>query len=58
MLARNSVSQPSLAVEQLGGTPGYNLLVNRRQVQKLAAPLEYFRVFKGVMTLRLRTTGE
>ena len=47
---------PSMAMEQFGGTPGYNLLVNRRQVQKLAAPLELFPAPKGFAAPRLRTT--
>ena len=33
---------PSLAIEEFGGTPGYNLLVNKCKVQKFAAPLELF----------------
>ena len=33
--------QPSTAVEQFGGTPSYNLQIDRRQVQKLAALLEH-----------------
>ena len=33
---------PVLAREHFCGTPGYNLPLNRRTVQKLAAPLELF----------------
>ena len=40
-------------MEQFGGTP---LLVNRRQDQKLAAPLELFWAPKGSAAPRLRTT--
>ena len=60
----SSVSQPffdsrhpSLFIKQFGGTPNYNLLVNRCQVQKLSAPLEFFTAPKGSAVPRLRTTG-
>ena len=33
---------PSLGIEQFGGSLGYNLLANRRQVQKLGAPVQTF----------------
>ena len=48
---------PFLEIEQFCGTPSYNLLVNKRQVQKLAAALEFFRAPKGAMTSWLRTTA-
>ena len=41
---------PYLVFQQFGGTPNYNLLVNKGQDQKLAAPLELF------AAPRLRTT--
>ena len=47
---------PSLATEQFGVTPGFNLLLNKHQIQKLAAPLELFTSPKGVAAPRLRTT--
>ena len=46
----------SLVLEQFGGTPIYNLPVNRCQVQKLVAPLELFTAPKGSVAPRLRTT--
>ena len=48
---------PFLAIEQFGGTPGYNLLINRRKVQKLAAPQELFTEPKGIAAPLLRTTA-
>ena len=47
---------PSLVIEQFGGTPGYNLLVDSCQILKLAAPLELSMAPKGSAAPRLRTT--
>ena len=44
---------PSLALEQFGDT---SILVNRRQIQKLAAPLKVFRGTKGAAAPQLRIT--
>ena len=46
---------PSFIIEQFGGTHSFNLPINRRQVQKLAAPLEFFLTPKDSMAPRLRT---
>ena len=44
-------------MEQFGGTPITNLLVNRGQVQKLVAPLELFMAPKGSAAPWLRITA-
>ena len=44
-------------MEQFGGTPSYNLPVNRHQVHKLAAPLEFFTALKGSTEPLLSITG-
>ena len=43
-----------VAIEQFGGTPGYNLLVYK--VHELAASLELFMASKGAAALQLRIT--
>ena len=48
---------PSFVLEQFGGTPSFNLPVNRHQVHKLVAPLVLFTAPKGSLAPRLRTTG-
>ena len=48
---------PSIVLQQFGGTPSYNLLVNMCQFQNLVAPLELFTAPKGAAAPRLRTTG-
>ena len=48
---------PSVLIEQLGGTPSYNLPSNRRKKLKLAAPLQFFTASKGSAAPRLRTTA-
>ena len=47
---------PSFVLLQFGGTPSYNLQVNRCQVHILAAPLELFAAPKGSAAPWLRTT--
>ena len=47
---------PFFLIEQFGGTPNYNLPLNRRQIHKLAAPLEFFTAPKGSAAPRLRIT--
>ena len=47
---------PSSLNEQFGGTPNYNLPLNRRQIHILAAPQEFFTATKGSAATRLRTT--
>ena len=46
----------SLVEEQFGGKHNYNLQVNKRQVQRLVAPLELSTAPKGSAAHRLRPT--
>ena len=41
---------PSFLIEQFCSTPNYNSQLNRRQIHKLAAPLEFFTAPKGSAT--------
>ena len=42
---------PFLVIKQFGGTPSYNLIVHRHQIQNLVAPIEL------LVAPRLRTTA-
>ena len=46
---------PSFLIEQFGGTPSYNILVNKCQVYKLSVPLRFSR-YTVFAAPRLRTT--
>ena len=48
---------PSFVVEQFGGTPSFNLPVDRPEIHKLAAPLMFFMAPKGFAAPLLRTTA-